>query len=52
LARVLEDQIIALYQSGRIDRPITDEALKQLLARISASNTRDTSITIRRKGEV
>ncbi len=52
LARVLEDQIIALYQSGRLDRPITDEALKQLLARITATNTRDTSITIRHKGEV
>jgi len=52
LARVLEDQIIALYQSGRLDRPISDDALKALLARITASSSRDTRITIRHKGEV
>ena len=52
IARLLEDQIIALFQTGKLDRPITDGALKQLLLRISMSNSRETSITIRRKGEV
>jgi programmed cell death protein 5 len=52
VARMLEDQIIAVYQSGKLDRPITDSALKQLLYRISSTSSRETSITIRRKGEV
>jgi programmed cell death protein 5 len=52
IARLLEDQIIALFQSGKLDRPITDGALKQLLLRISMSNSRETNITIRRKGEM
>jgi programmed cell death protein 5 len=30
----LEDQVIALAQSGRLQRPIGDEDLKQILARL------------------
>ncbi|MCL5788284.1 MAG: DNA-binding protein [Candidatus Marsarchaeota archaeon] len=52
VARLLEDQIIGLYQAGRLDRPINDATLKQLLYRIASSNSRETSITFRRKGEV
>ncbi|MEM3670313.1 MAG: DNA-binding protein [Thermoprotei archaeon] len=52
VARLLEDQIIALFQSGRLDRPVSDSTLKELLYRIASSNSRETSITFRRKGEL
>ncbi|PSN83144.1 hypothetical protein B9Q13_00045 [Candidatus Marsarchaeota G2 archaeon ECH_B_SAG-G16] len=52
IARALEDQIIALFQAGRIDKPITDDMLKQLLLRLASASRRETNITIKRKGEV
>ncbi|PSN97230.1 DNA-binding protein, partial [Candidatus Marsarchaeota G2 archaeon ECH_B_SAG-F08] len=45
-------QIIALFQAGRIDKPITDDMLKQLLLRLASASRRETNITIKRKGEV
>lgn len=42
----LEDQVIALAQSGRLQRPINDEDLKQILGRLFPPK-RD--INIRRK---
>jgi programmed cell death protein 5 len=48
IALALEDQIVALYQAGRIERPITDKELKQLLLRVTNTG-RDTNIRIHRK---
>lgn len=45
-AKQLENQLIALAQSGRLNEPLTDAQLKDLLARIT-NDKRD--ISIRRK---
>ncbi|AAK40684.1 DNA-binding protein [Saccharolobus solfataricus] len=49
-AESLENQLIALAQSGRIKIPITDEELKQILEQISQQNRRDFKIQIRERG--
>ncbi|ACP35888.1 DNA-binding TFAR19-related protein [Sulfolobus islandicus Y.G.57.14] len=49
-AESLENQLIALAQSGRIKVPITDEELKQILEQISEQNRRDFKIQIRERG--
>ncbi|EHP68314.1 MAG: DNA-binding protein [Metallosphaera yellowstonensis] len=50
LAESLEDQLIALAQSGRIKVPITDEELKEILAQIAGQTRRDFKIQIRERG--
>ncbi len=50
LAESLENQLIALAQSGRIKIPITDEELRQILAQISEQNKRDFKIQIKERG--
>ena len=45
LVAQLEEQLIQLANTGRIKMPITDEALKQILLRLSSSRRR---IRIRR----
>ena len=49
LADAIEQQIIALAQSGRIPLPITDEFLKKLLSQIYEQTHRETRIRILRK---
>lgn len=49
LADTIEQQIIALAQSGRIPLPITDEFLKKLLSQIYEQTHRETRIRILRK---
>ncbi len=49
LAILVEDQLIALAQTGRIRVPITDEMLKQLLAQIYEQTHRETRIRFKRK---
>ena len=49
LATVIEDQLIALAQAGRIRIPISDEELKEFLVRIYEQTHRETRIKIREK---
>ncbi len=49
LARIIEDQLIALAQTGRIRIPITDHELKRLLLQIYEQTHRETRIRIREK---
>ncbi len=49
LASLVEQQIIALAQAGRLPIPVTDELLKTLLAQIYEQTHRDTRIRIIRK---
>ncbi len=49
LASLIEDQLIALAQSGRVKVPISDEVLKQLLISIYEQTHRETRIRIREK---
>ncbi|MEM0378735.1 MAG: DNA-binding protein [Thermosphaera sp.] len=49
LADALEQQIIALAQSGRIPVPVTDEFLKRILSELYEHSRRDTRITFKRK---
>lgn len=49
LASVLEEQLILLAQSGRVQIPITDEFLKKLLTELYEQTRRETKITFRRK---
>jgi len=46
VARVVEDQLIMLVQSGRIDQQIDDATLKQILRRVAPKKR---EITIERK---
>lgn len=46
IARLVEDQLIMLVQSGRLDRQIDDATLKQILRRVAP---RRREITIERK---
>ena len=48
LARTIEDQIIALAGSGKLDRVIDDETLKRLL-RMAIPKKREPKITFKRK---
>ena len=50
LAEALENQLIALAQSGRIQIPITDDMLKQILEQITSRERRDFKITIKERG--
>ena len=50
IAESLEDQLIALAQAGRINIPITDEELKEILAQVAEQNKRDYKIQIRERG--
>lgn len=50
LAEALENQLIALAQSGRIQVPIDDESLKEILSRIAEQNKRDFKIHIKERG--
>jgi len=49
LARIIEEQLIALAQTGRIRTPVTDRELKQLLLQIYEQTHRETRIRIREK---
>ncbi len=49
LASLVEQQIIALAQAGRLPIPVTDELLKTLLAQIYEQTHRETRIRIIRK---
>ena len=49
LAEAIEDQLIALAQSRRINIPITDDVLKELLASIYEQTHRETRIRIKEK---
>lgn len=49
LARIIEEQLIALAQTGRVRIPITDRELKQLLLQIYEQTHRETRIRIREK---
>ncbi|ARM76472.1 DNA-binding protein [Acidianus manzaensis] len=50
MATALEDQLIALAQSGRIRVPITDDELKEILSQLAEQNKRDFKIEIRERG--
>ncbi|AWR97708.1 DNA-binding protein [Acidianus sulfidivorans JP7] len=50
IAEALEDQLIALAQSGRIRVPITDDELKEILSQLAEQNKRDFKIQIRERG--
>ncbi len=49
LANIVEQQLIALAQSGRVSLPITDDFLKKLLAQLYEQTHRETRIRILRK---
>lgn len=49
LANIVEQQLIALAQSGRVPLPITDDFLKKLLAQLYEQTHRETRIRILRK---
>lgn len=49
LAKIIEDQLIALAQTGRIRIPVTDRELKRLLLQIYEQTHRETRIRIREK---
>ena len=49
LARIIEEQLIALAQTGRIRIPVTDRELKQLLLQIYEQTHHETRIRIREK---
>lgn len=49
LAAALEEQLIVLANSGRIEVPITDETLKSILAEIASRTTREFRFKIREK---
>jgi programmed cell death protein 5 len=49
LASIVENQLIALAQSGRVEIPISDEVVKELLAELYPRTHRDIRIRIREK---
>jgi len=49
LAETIEQQLIALAQSGRIPTPITDDFLKRLLEQVYEQTRRDFKIKFMRK---
>lgn len=49
LARIVEDNIIALVQSGQLTPPVDEDTVKKLLALIYERTRRETRITIKRK---
>ncbi|MCY0859428.1 MAG: DNA-binding protein [Sulfolobaceae archaeon] len=50
LAEALENQLIALAQAGRIQVPIDDDSLREILSRIAEQNKRDFKIHIKERG--
>ncbi len=49
MAAMIEDQLIALAQTGRLRIPVTDEVLKEILIRFYEQTHRETRIRIREK---
>ncbi len=49
LARIVEDNIIALVQSGQLTPPVDEDTVKKLLSLIYERTRRETRITIKRK---
>jgi len=49
LAETIEQQLVALAQSGRIPTPITDDFLKKLLEQVYEQTRRDFKIRFMRK---
>ena len=49
IARLVEDQIIALVQAGRLRPPVGEDVVKQLLEAIYEQTHRETRIRIKRK---
>ncbi len=49
IARVVEDQLIELAQTGRVRVPISETVVKELLARIYDQLHRETKIRIKEK---
>lgn len=49
IAEFVENQLIALAQSGRISSPITDEELKEILAEITSRSRREFRIRFKEK---
>ncbi len=50
LAKSLEDYLVGLSLSGRLNKVIGDEELKEILRQIDERSRRDIRITVRRKG--
>lgn len=51
LAKHLEEYLVSLTLSGRLNKVIDDEELKEILRQIDEKSRRDIRITVRRKGE-
>ena len=49
LAKIVEDHLIALALQGRINRPITEEELKTILAEVYERTRKEYRISIREK---
>jgi len=50
IAEAIENQLIALAQAGRIQAPISDEELKEILAQLTSQTKKDFKITIKERG--
>jgi len=50
LAKALEDYLVSLSLSGRLNKVIDDEELKEILRQIDEKSRRDIRITVKRKG--
>ncbi|NPA04593.1 MAG: DNA-binding protein [Crenarchaeota archaeon] len=50
LAQFVEDQLIALVQSGRLRPPVDEDIVKQLLSTIYEQTHRETRIRVKRRG--
>jgi programmed cell death protein 5 len=50
IAEAIENQLIALAQAGRIQAPLTDEELKEILAQLTSQTKKDFKITIKERG--
>ncbi|MEM1818968.1 MAG: DNA-binding protein [Sulfolobales archaeon] len=50
LAKSLEDYLVSLTLSGRLNKVIDDDELKEILRQIDERSRRDIRITVRRKG--
>lgn len=50
VAEAIENQLIALAQAGRIQTPITDDELKEILAQLTNQTKREYKITIKERG--
>ncbi len=50
LAEQVENYLIALAQSGRITRPLTEEEIKEILAQLSGAQRRTGRINIKERG--